>query len=62
MFSPGFTVCLIIAWLAAAVGGGAALAFLTKRIHKSLSFKKNWLFFSALLAIAMAALFGVALR
>ena len=62
MFSDTFVVYLIVAWVGASVLGGAALAFLAKRIHKSLSFRKNWLYFSILLAVAMAALFGVSLR
>ncbi len=61
LFSDSFIVYLAIAWLAGSLIAGAALAGLAKRIHQSLSFTKNWLFFSALMAVAMAALFGAVL-
>lgn len=62
MFSDTFVIYLVLAWIGASLIGGAALAGLAKRIHSSISFKKNWLYFSVLLALAMGAFFGIALH
>jgi len=48
--------------LAASLGGGALLAMLALRLHPALSFRKMWLFYSGLLALAAAALFAIGIR
>ena len=62
LFSDWFYIILGMTWLGTSIAGGAVLALLAKRIHKTISFQKNWLFFSALLAIVTAMIFGVAIR
>ena len=37
-------------WMACTFGGGAALAWLYKRLHPQLAFYKLWAFWSAVLA------------
>jgi hypothetical protein len=46
-------------WLGAATGGGALLALLARRIHPTLSFRKLWLFYSALLGIGAGLFFMI---
>ncbi len=51
-----------LAWLIGTFGGGAALAWLYKRLHPQLAFYKLWAFWAALLsgAAALAFAFGAA--
>ncbi|HUE77641.1 MAG TPA: hypothetical protein VMM83_06845 [Longimicrobiales bacterium] len=51
---------LAAAWLACSLGAGAVLALLAKRIHPSLSLRRLWLFYSALLAVMVAAVLAIA--
>ncbi len=53
------TTYLLVAAVAAVIIAGAALAALTRRIHPSLSFKTNWLYFSLLLALITVAVFAI---
>ena len=46
-------------WLVCAFGSGAALAWLYRRLHPALSFHKLWAFWTAVLSLAIAALFGL---
>ncbi len=46
------------AWMAGAFGGGAALAWLYKRLHPRLAFYKQWAFWSMILAATVALLFA----
>ncbi|MFW6201238.1 MAG: hypothetical protein ACOC8B_01550 [Gemmatimonadota bacterium] len=46
-------------WIAASAVGGALLALLARRMHPALSFRRLWVFYSALLAIASGALFAI---
>lgn len=62
LFSGWFLVYLSIAWLIASIAAGAVFAFLAKRIHKTISFKKNWLFFSTLMAAIGMAVLGLGIR
>jgi len=50
------------AWMIGTFGGGAALAWLYKRLHPQLAFYKLWALWSALLAGAatLAFAFGLA--
>ena len=50
---------LAVVWLGASVAAGALLALLARRMHPSLSFRRLWVFYSALLAIATAILFAI---
>lgn len=59
--SGGVAVAILGAvWLACAVGGGAALALLARRIHPSLSFRRLWIFYTAILAFTTAAVLAIA--
>ena len=59
--SPGLGAALLAGlWITCATGGGAMLALLAKRIHPALSFRKLWVFYSALLGLAAAGLFAIA--
>ena len=51
---------LALVWLACALGGGALLALLARRIHPGLSLRKLWIFYSALLALAVAGFLAIA--
>jgi hypothetical protein len=48
----GFLSWLILAaaWMVGAFGGGAALAWLYKRLHPSLAFYKLWAFWTMVLS------------
>lgn len=52
---------LAAAWLLGAFGGGAALAWLYRRLHPQLAFYKLWAFWSAVLsgAVALVIAFGL---
>lgn len=54
------TLLLAVVWLACSLGGGAVLALLAKRIHPSLSVHRLWVFYSALLALTVAAALAIA--
>ncbi|MEJ2186868.1 MAG: hypothetical protein P8Z36_13130 [Gemmatimonadota bacterium] len=60
MTAGQFYVILGLVWIAASFGGGAFLAFLAKRIHPGLSFRKMWLFYTVLLSVAVAGYFAIA--
>ena len=47
-------------WMVCAFGGGAALAWLYKRLHPRLAFYKLWAFWSAVLSgvVALVLAFG----
>lgn len=51
---------LAVLWLACSLGGGILLALLARRIHPSLSLRRLWLFYSALLGFTAAAVFLIA--
>ena len=46
------------AWMVGAFGGGAALAWLYKRLHPQLAFYKLWAFWTAVLSGTVAILFA----
>lgn len=52
---PGGWLVFSLAWLAGAFGGGAALAWLYKRLYPELAFYKLWALWTMVLA-GMAAL------
>ncbi len=59
--SPRVAIALFAGvWLGCSLGGGAALAFLARRIHPSLSFRRLWIFYSGLLAFTVAAVLAIA--
>lgn len=59
--SPALGAAILAAvWLACSLGAGAVLALLAKRIHPSLSLRRLWLFYSALLAVMVAAVLAIA--
>lgn len=45
------------AWLVGAFGGGAALAWLYKRLHPELAFYKLWALWTSVLSALVALLF-----
>ena len=47
------------AWMIGTFGGGAALAWLYKRLHPQLAFYKLWALWSALLSGAAAVVLAV---
>lgn len=51
---------LAVVWLVCSLGGGALLALLARRIHPALSLRKLWVFYSALLAVTVAAVLAIA--
>lgn len=53
----GFLAAVV---LLLAVGGGALLATLALRIHPRLSFRRLWLFYSALLAVTTSVVLAIA--
>lgn len=53
---------LAVVWIGSSLAGGALLALLAKRIHPALVFARLWLFYSGLLAVAVAAFFAIAVR
>lgn len=59
--SPGVAIAVLtVVWLGCALGGGAVLALLARRIHPSLSFRRLWLFYSGILGITVAAVLAIA--
>jgi hypothetical protein len=52
-------IVLLVVWTAASSGSGFLLALLAKRIHPALSLRKLWLFYTALMAMLVAAVFLV---
>jgi hypothetical protein len=59
----GFVPWLILTagWLVGAFGGGAALAWLYKRLHPELAFYKLWALWTMILSGAAAIVFGLGL-
>jgi len=57
----GQWVALGAAWMAGAFGGGAALAWLYKRLHPGLAFYKLWAMWTTVLGavVALILAFGV---
>ena len=53
-------LAILAAWALGSLGSGAALAWLYKRLHPSLSFYKLWAFWTMLasLAVALVLLLG----
>ena len=51
---------LALLWILVSLAGGALLALLAQRMHPALRFRRLWLFYSALLAFAVAAVFVIA--
>jgi hypothetical protein len=51
-----------LAWIAAAVGGGAVLALLALRANPALPFRKLWAFYAALLGLASGVFFLIGIR
>ncbi|HSH44899.1 MAG TPA: hypothetical protein VK966_03530 [Longimicrobiales bacterium] len=47
-------------WLLCSLGGGILLALLARRIHPSLSLRRLWVFYSALLGLSVAAILAIA--
>jgi hypothetical protein len=47
------------AWLVGGFGGGAALAWLYKRLHPSLSFYKLWAFWTMVLSATTAVVLAL---
>lgn len=45
---------ILAAWAVGSVGGGAALAWLYRRLHPSLSFWKLWALWTMVLSVAVA--------
>jgi hypothetical protein len=50
-----------LVWMAAAMGSGAALAWLYKRLHPSLAFYKLWAFWTMVLSAIVALALGLGL-
>jgi hypothetical protein len=50
---------LALAWLVGAFGGGAALAWLYKRLHPELAFYKLWAFWTMILSGVAALIVGL---
>lgn len=59
--SVGLIWALLAAvWLTTSLAGGAALAFLAKRIHPGLSWHRLWVVYSGLLGFMVAAIMAIA--
>lgn len=59
--SPWLVWTLLVAVLVAtSLAGGAALAFLAKRIYDGLSWFRLWLVYSAILGFTVAAVMAIA--
>jgi hypothetical protein len=56
------TGLLILAWAVLSMAGGALLALLARRIHPSLSVRRLWIFYTALLAVTVAIVLAIAWR
>jgi hypothetical protein len=50
---------IALVWLAAALGSGAALAWLYKRLHPDLAFYKLWAFWTMILSAIVALALGL---
>lgn len=60
--TPALAWLLLAAvWLLTSLVGGAALAFLAKRIHPGLNWHRLWVVYTALLAFMVAAVMAIAL-
>jgi hypothetical protein len=56
------TGLLILAWAVLSMAGGTLLALLARRIHPSLSVRRLWIFYTALLAVTVAIVLAIAWR
>lgn len=54
----GYSVLLAV-WAASAAGSGAVLALIAQRLHPGLSYRKLWVFYSVLMACAVAVVLAV---
>lgn len=61
MFSRSDWLIISAVWLVAAFGTGAALAWLYKRLHPSLSFHKLWAFWTVIVSVVAALVFALGL-
>jgi hypothetical protein len=52
----------LLFWALASMGGGALLALLARRLHPSLSLRRLWIFYTALLGFTVAAVLAIAWR
>ncbi|MDX1675802.1 MAG: hypothetical protein R3314_13495 [Longimicrobiales bacterium] len=52
---------LVGIWVLTSLAGGAALAWLAKRIHPGLSWQRLWIVYSGLLGFMVAAVMAIAL-
>jgi hypothetical protein len=50
---------IAIVWLLAAMGSGAALAWLYKRLHPTLAFYKLWAFWTMIVSAIVALVIGL---
>jgi hypothetical protein len=53
---------LLLFWAACSMGGGALLALLARRLHPSLSLRRLWVFYTGLLAFAVAGYLAITWR
>jgi hypothetical protein len=53
---------LLLFWAACSMGGGALLALLARRLHPSLSLRRLWIFYTALLGFAVAGFLAISWR
>jgi hypothetical protein len=53
---------LLLFWAACSMGGGALLALLARRLHPSLSLRRLWIFYTALLGFAVAGFLAITWR
>lgn len=60
--TPAAAALLILFWAMAAMGGGALLALLARRLHPALSLTRLWLFYTVLLSVAAALIMAVVWR
>jgi hypothetical protein len=57
----GGWLLIAVVWMAGAFGGGAALAWLYRRLHPELAFYKLWAFWAAILSGVAALVFAFGL-
>lgn len=62
MSGPLATGLLILAWAVLSMAGGVLLAMLARRIHPSLSPRRLWVFYTALLGATVAVVLAIAWR
>ena len=60
--SEGLVWTLLVGvWVLTSLAGGAALAWLAKRIHPALSWHRLWIVYSGLLGFMVAVVMAIAL-